>query len=325
MRYRNLGKTDIKASVVSLGAWAIGGDSAWGTNDDQESVRTIEQALDCGVNLVDTAPVYGFGHSEEIVGKAIAGKRHSYVLQTKCGLTWESKEGTFQLERDGYTVLRNLSPASVRADLEASLRRLKTDYIDVYITHWQSVEPFFIPIEKTMEELNKFVKEGKVRALGASNVTPEQVEEYSKYGRLALIQEKYSMLDPKIEAELMPLCNKLGITVQAYSPLERGLLTGKIKMDTEVSGLAKGWIRWFAPEERGKVLALLEKFEPLCKKYNCSPGNLAIAWTAAQTETINVLCGARKTSQIADNAKGADILLSKEDVDFITGAAHSIL
>lgn len=326
MQYRNLGKTDLKASVVSLGSWAIGGDSAWGFSDDTQSVLTIQKSLDLGINVVDTAPVYGFGHSEEMVGKAIAGNRDKYILQTKCGLTWESTEGTFHFARDGKTINRNLSPASIRSDLEASLLRMKTDYIDVYITHWQSVEPAFVPIEETMAELNKFIKEGKVRALGISNVTADHIREYAKYGTIALIQEKYSMLDPRIEESLMPVCKELGITVQAYSPLERGMLTGRIKADTQVEmGSAKNGIKWYQPENRQKVVDLIDSFEPLCKKYQCSVSNLVIAWTAAQMDNINVLCGARKLDQIEDNAKGGDIILSKEDVAIMTKAAHGIL
>ena len=325
MRYKKLGNSDIDVSVVALGAWAIGGDSNWGASDDDMSIRTIHEAHDLGITLLDTAPAYGLGHSEEVVGKALKGRRSDFVLSTKCGLVWDGGEGSVLMSRDGVTLLRNLSAKSVRKQLDESLKRLQTDYIDIYITHWQATEPFLVPIEETMGVLNELVKEGKILGIGISNVTADQIDEYSKFGKIALIQQKYSMLDRTHEATLMPKCKEHGITFQAYSPLERGILTGKVRMDTEVVGQAKDKIMWYQPEHRARLLAVLDSFKPICDKYDCTMTNLAIAWTAAQMDNMNVLCGARKVDQVADNAKGGDIVLDQVDIDTMNAAVAAIL
>ncbi len=325
MRYKQLGNSNLEVSVVSLGAWAIGGDSNWGASDDDMSIRTIHEAHALGITLLDTAPAYGLGHSEMVVGKALKGRRSDFVLSTKCGLVWEGDEGSILMQRDGVTILRNLSANSVRRQLEESLRRLQTDYIDIYITHWQATEPFLVPIEETMGVLNEFIREGKIRAIGISNVTADQIDEYSRHGKISLIQQKYSLLDRTHEQTLMPKCREHGITFQAYSPLERGILTGKVRMGTEVVGNAKKSIKWYQPEHREKLLAVLDGFKPICDKYECSLTNLVIAWTAAQMDNMNVLCGARKVDQVADNARGGDIVLEQTDIDAINDAVAKIL
>lgn len=325
MRYRKLGNTDIDVSIVSIGAWAIGGDSNWGDSDDAMSVKTIHKARDLGINLLDTAPAYGLGHSEEVVGSALKGRRSDYVLSTKCGLVWDGGQGSFKMSRDGVTLLINLSEASIRQQLEASLQRLQTDYIDIFITHWQSIEPFKTPIAETMDTLTRLVQEGKIRTVGISNVTPADIDEYSKYGSVSLVQQKFSMLDRTNEATVMPKCAEKGITFQAYSPLERGILTGKIKKDTPVVGNAKSTTPWFQPENRTRILELLDQFQPICDKYDCTMTNLVIAWTAAQMDQINVLCGARKVDQVAENAGGADIILDHADITWMNQAVKGLI
>jgi methylglyoxal reductase len=325
MRYRKLGNTDIDISLVSIGAWAIGGDSNWGESDDAMSVRTIHKARDLGINLLDTAPAYGLGHSEEVVGLALKGRRSDYILSTKCGLVWDGSEGSFKMAREGTTLLINLSRESIRQQLEASLRRLQTDYIDIFITHWQSIEPYKTPIAETMDELNKIVKEGKIRSIGVSNVTPDDIDEYSRHGQIALVQQKFSLLDRTNEATIMPRCADLGITFQAYSPLERGILTGKINKDTPIVGNAKITSPWFKQENREKTAELLKQFQPLCQHYNCTMTNLIIAWTAAQMEQINVLCGARKIDHVIENAGGADLILNQADLDKINQMAKAVI
>ena len=324
MRYRKLGQTKINVSVVGMGAWAIGGDSFWGPNDDQISIRTIHEARDFGINLIDTAPTYGLGHSEEIVGKALKGRRSEYVLATKCGLVWDGQEGAFKMDRDGAVIRINLTAMSLRRQLEASLRRLGTDYIDLYITHWQAIEPFKTPISETMETLQSFVKEGWIRAVGVSNVTPDELEEYSQYGDVALAQQKYSLLDRTHEDTLLPVCEALGTTFQAYSPLERGMLTGKVTMDTEIEGNAKKNTIWYEPDKRAAVLAMLEQFRPLCDKYSCTLTKLIVAWTAARSEQMNVLCGARKIRHVEENAGGGDLILDPADFQFMDAAARQL-
>jgi len=318
MKRIHIGKSGIEASVVGLGAWAIGGDSNWGPSDDAESIRTIHRALDLGVNLVDTAPAYGLGHGEEVVGKALKGKRQSYVLSTKCGIRWDITEGALLLERDGVRILRNTRPESLREELHASLRRLQTDYIDIYIVHWQEVPEFPCPIADTMGFLMDLKKEGKIRAIGASNLSREQFLEYTAAGELDLIQERYSMLYRKAEPIFFPLCKEHGVTFQAYSPLERGALTDAfLEGKLEVKGLARSKIPWFHGEEGNRLKKVLAGFKPLCEKYSCTLTQLVIAWTAAQGtgHNVNVLCGARTIGQIEENAKGGFLTLENADVE----------
>ena len=316
MHIMEIGKSGIKTPRISMGTWAIGGGTWWGDNDDRESVRAIQCALDSGVKWIDTAPVYGLGHSEEVVGKALHGQRDKAILSTKCGLQWGSTNGTFHKMIEGTAIYRDLSAKGIRKSLEESLRRLNTDYIDVLYTHWQSEEPDFIPIEETMGELMKMKKEGKIRAIGASNVNINDIEEYLKFGQLDVIQEKYSMLDRKAEMLLLPFCETHNISVQAYSPLEQGLLTGKVSAETK---LRPGDVRnnniWWKQGNRDKVVDMLRSWKPLAEKYGCTIGNLVIAWTVMRSDSINMLCGARKTEQVSENVKAGLLQLDKEDYE----------
>jgi len=329
MRTMKIGKSGIEASVVGIGSWAIGGDSMWGASDDAESIRTIHRARELGITLLDTAPAYGLGHSEEVVGKALAGRRGDYVLSTKCGLRWDAQEGVLHMERDGVRLMRNTRPECLAEEVEMSLRRLKTDYIDIYIVHWQALPEFPCPIADTMGFLSDLKKQGKIRAIGASNLSPEQFIEYTEAGQLDLIQEKYSMLDRIAEGKFFDLCARHDVTFQAYSPLERGTLTGKITVDTKVDishARAKGNTRWFLPENLPKLAMLKEKWTPLCSKYDCSMTHLVIGWTMSQGngKNVNVLCGARKLHQVEENAKGADVVLDADDVASMRKDAEEI-
>ena len=327
MRTIKIGKSGIEASVVGLGAWAIGGDSQWGASDDAESIRTIHRARDLGITLIDTAPAYGLGHSEEVVGKALAGRRSDYVLSTKCGLRWDVKEGSLKMERDGVRIVINTRPERIAEEIEISLKRLKTDYIDIYIVHWQELPDFSSPIADTMGGLLELKKQGKIRAIGASNLSDAQFLEYVQAGQLDLIQEKYSMLDRKNGDRLFGQCDQHCVTFQAYSPLERGILSGKIKDPAQVQmGTARAQVKWFQPENLPKIAALAGKWEPLCRKYGCTMPQLVIAWTAAQGNggNVNVLCGARKLPQVEDNAKGGDIVLDAADIAAMRKDAEAV-
>lgn len=327
MQYRTLGNSDIKIPVIGLGAWAIGGDSQWGANDDSVSIRTIETAIDAGVTYIDTAPAYGLGHSEEIVGKAVKGKRDKCIIATKCGLIWDNTEGCCLLmHRDGVDVCRNLAPDSLALQVEQSLKRLDMDYIDILLTHWQSMPPNFVPIEETMGALTRLVEQGKIRAIGAANVSPEQIDEYAASGTFSLVQQKYSMLDRKVETDgIMDACERHGLTFQPYSPLERGLLTGKVTMDTVISGTAKTSMKLYEPENRAKVIAMLEKLRPLCEKYGVSMASLVIAWTVARRPFMHVICGARKPEQILDNADGGRVVLDEADLTYMNEVSAAVL
>ena len=311
-----IGKSDINTPFMAMGTWAIGGGTAWGENDDKLSVRTIDEAIDCGITWFDTAPVYNLGHSEEVVGKALKGKRHNVLISTKCGLEWDYETPVFHIVMEGRNVYRDLSAKGIRKNLEDSLRRLQTDYIDIYYTHWQTPDFALYPLEETVGVLTELKKEGKIRAIGASNVTEDIIKGYCSLGQLDVIQEKYSILDSHIRSELAQVCEENKVSIQAYSPLEQGLLTGKVKADVK---LAKGDVRnrnrFFSPENLPKVMRLLEHWKPLCLKYNCTMSNLVIACTAKTIDGLHVLCGARKPEQIRDNSGALLLTLEQSDID----------
>jgi methylglyoxal reductase len=317
MKQIKIGKSGIDASIIGIGAWAIGGGNNWGQSDDAESIRTIHKAVDLGITLIDTAPAYGLGHSEEIVGTALLGRRRDYILSTKCGMRWDINEGGFQMELDGVRLLRNSRPERIAEEVEISLKRLKTDYIDIYIVHWQALPEFPVPISDTVGYLMKLKAEGKIRAIGASNLTEDQFLEYVKYGDLDLIQQKYSMLDREQGDKFFRLCEQNCVTFQCYSPLERGVLTGRYNLDTPVNmGVAKQKIKWYEKENLAKIVELTEKWKPLCKKYDCTMTHLVIAWTVAQGKgkNVHVLVGARTVLQIEENAGGGTITLDAADI-----------
>ncbi len=314
MKRIKLGNTGVSVSQIGLGTWAIGGGPAWGGDkDSQMSINTIQEAPKLGINLIDTAPGYNFGNSEVIVGEAIKGlNREDVVIITKCGIVWK-REGSLFNKVGDTQLYKNLSKESIREEIVDSLERLGVDYIDVYMTHWQSVEPFLTPIAETMEVLNELKKEGLIKAIGAANITPDQIKEYLKYGDLDIVQGKYSILDRDIENNLMQVCKENNIILQAYSPLEQGLLTGTFPRDYVPVG-AQCNKKWFQPEEMQKAMDMMEKWKPLTEKYNCSIPTLAIAWIIAQGDFISVLNGASTVDELRENAKAMEIKISKEDL-----------
>jgi methylglyoxal reductase len=315
MKKRSIGQSGIEASAVAFGAWAIGGGPWWGATDDELSIRAIHTALDEGIDFIDTAPVYGFGRSEEVVGRALKGKRDKAIIATKCGLWWADDRGVEHFSLDGNTVNRCLRPETIRIELEASLRRLDTDYVDLYQTHWQSVEPDHTPIAETMACLLDLKKEGKIRAIGVSNATPEEIEEYCAVGALDSIQPRYSMLDRKVEKDLLPTCEKHNLAILAYSPLEQGLLTGKIGMDQVFEETAfRNMLAWYKPANRKRVLDLLAGWNDLTTSYACTLAQRVIAWTIAQPGITYALCGARKPENVADNAGACSLELTPGDI-----------
>ena len=326
MKNRKIGQSDLDSAILSMGTWAIGGGSWWGDNDDENSIKSIHKALELGVNWIDTAPVYGFGHSEEIVGKAIKGKRDDVIISTKAGLQWYDQGGSTYFSRDGRDVFKDLSAKSIRRDLEYSLKRLGTDYIDIYYTHWQSIPPSLTPIKETMNELLKMKKEGKIRAIGASNVSLDHLKEYIQYGQLDVIQEKYSMLDRRVEKELLPFCEANKITLQAYSPIEQGLLTGKISPDFKVqSNSVRDSKEIWTSKSITCVNETLKGWNDLAEKYDATLGNLVINWTFMQSEQINVLVGARKIHHVEENMKAAHFQLEEADIKRMTRDADQLI
>ncbi len=317
MRYRALGPSGIEASVIGFGAWAAGG-WMWGGADEADAIRAIHIAMDMGVNLIDTAAIYGFGASEEIVGKAIAGRRQHVVIATKCGLVWDGRGGERFFDSEGKQIHRYLAPHSIRLEVEQSLKRLGVDTIDLYQTHRQDPST---PISETMETLLALQLEGKIRAIGVSNATSAQMEQYRALGPLDTDQESYSMLARAIEADQLPYCREHGIAMLAYSPMARGLLTGKISPDhTFAPGDHRATHPLFTVENRARVAALLERCRPVAERHGVTSGQLAVAWALAQPGVTHALVGARTPDQTAENIRAADIELTPEDVVEIDAA-----
>ena len=315
LRYKKLGSTSIEVSVIGLGTWAIGG-LQWGGTDEKNSIIAVTAALDSGINLIDTAPAYGQGLSEKIVGKAIKGKRDKIILATKCGLRWDKKDGFYFFDYvPGEPVYRYLGKESIEYELGQSLKRLGTDYIDLYQTHWQDPTT---PIKETMEKLLSLKDKGKIRAIGVSNVSLKEIKEYERFGQIVTDQEQYSILDRNIEEEIMPWCMEKNISILAYSPLSKGILTGKLSVNRKFKGDdIRIKDKRFSAKNIIQTNNLIEKFlEPIADKHNCTIGNIAIAWVIKNPKVI-ALCGARNENQAIENAAGADIELDKSDLEKI--------
>lgn len=322
MKTMTLGRSGIEVPALCFGAWGIGGGTSWGDVDDTESLRLIDTALENGMYFIDTAPVYGTGHSEEVVSKAIKGRREKFVLETKCGLSWRENAGVHEYDRDGKSVYRNLSAASIKADLEGSLMRLGTDYIDIYTTHRQSDT---VPVEETMGALLELKREGKIRAIGISNASPEKLAAYMAVGQVDVVQEHFSILLQKQMQPYLAAAAQAGATFQAFSVLERGMLTGTVTMDLQLRpGDSRNGISWYKPENRQKVIAMLEGWKPLCEKYGCSIPNLVLSWTLTANAGVNVICGVRHTANLLDNLKGAALQLDPSDLERMSADALAL-
>jgi len=316
MEYRTLGKSDLSVSAVSLGTWVTGG-WWWGGSDDAQSIDAIRRSIDLGVNLIDTAPVYGFGHSEEVVGRAIRDVRDRVLVATKCGLRWDRDEGEIFFETrdqngDPRAVRRNLRRESILEECEASLRRLGVDVIDLYQCHWPDPAT---PVAETMDALSSLRREGKIRAIGVSNFTREMMEECLRYGDLASDQPKYNMLQRDIESDVLAFARAHDIGILAYSPLEQGILTGKVAVDrTFPEGDYRRDRPWFQARNREKALALLAKLEPVAKAHGWTLGQLAIHWLIRQDGVTSAIVGARTPAQAEENARAAQGRLSGEEL-----------
>jgi len=313
---RRLGASDLDATALGIGAWAIGG-TEWGGSDREAAIAGLRAALDAGVNLIDTAPIYGFGLSEEIVGEAIRGRRDEVILATKCGLVWDEVGGEFFFANEHGEVHRWLGAKTLPRQVEASLKRLGVETIDLYQTHWQDKTT---PIEETMEALLALSAQGKIRTIGVSNVTPEQLRAYVDAGPIASAQEQFSMLERRHETELFPICRELGVGVLAYSPLAMGLLTGKLRPGQSfAAGDVRGASGRFAPDVIAKVNAFLASLSPIAQAHEATISQLVLAWTLASGAVTHVLSGIRNAAQARENVKAAKIVLTAEEVAEITG------
>ncbi len=321
MKLRPLGATHLHASVVGLGTWVLGGGAVWGHDpNDAESIRAVHAALDAGINLIDTAPAYGWGRSEEVVGKAIRGRRDEVILATKCGLWTDDDRGSFFTEMDGRILRRSLRPDTITLEIERSLQRLGVEYIDLYQTHWPSVPPDFTRIEDTLACLLALRDAGKIRAVGVCNVSVDELHENLRHAGDALVsnQFRYSMLHRDAEGDILPLCAHKHLATLTYMSLEQGLLTGRIGMDRVFQPSEfrsnEAWNPWLTLPNRRRVLDLLASWADLTQRYECTLAQLVIAWTVAQPGVTHALIGGRTVSQVLENAKGGGLTLSAEDL-----------
>jgi aryl-alcohol dehydrogenase-like predicted oxidoreductase len=316
MQFRRLGESDLQIHPVVLGAWAIGG-SMWGGQDEQRSLEAIAASIDAGVNLIDTAPVYGMGKSEEILGKALRGRRDRVLIASKCGLIWDRPEGTLRftmidVDERPHPVHYDMTPAAVRRGIEESLRRLNTDRIDLLQIHWPDPA---IPTDRMFDEMLRLKQEGKVRWLGVCNFHLPQLQVARRVAGIVSHQPQYNLLDRDIEAQVLPWCLRENVGVICYSPMARGLLTGKYGADHQFpANDHRAGIKWFTPTWRPRVIAALDEARPIAARYNVSLGNLAVAWTLAQPGITGAIVGARDAAQAQENARAAEVQLAPADV-----------
>jgi aryl-alcohol dehydrogenase-like predicted oxidoreductase len=287
--------TNLTASRIALGTWAIGG-WMWGGTDEEESIRTIHAALDKGINLIDTAPVYGFGVSEEIVGKAIErrGHREKVVIATKVGLEWHNG-----------SVSRNSARARIRQEVQDSLRRLRTDYIDIYQVHWPDLS---VPIEETARTMQELYKEGLIRAIGVSNYSPDEMERFMSASELHVVQSPYNLFEREIDRDVLPYVREKNLSALAYGPLCRGLLTGKMRPDTTFSGddLRKSDPK-FQPPRFTQYLNAVQQLDDLAQKIHGKHAmELAVRWVLDTPGIASALWGARHPRELEAVAGALD-------------------
>lgn len=309
MKKAKLGNSELQITKVGLGTWAIGGpwQFGWGAQDDNDSIRAILESLEAGINWLDTAAVYGCGHSEEIIGKTLKQTSHKPLIATKCSLLWNER-------REKVSCLKE---KSILAECDASLKRLGVETIDLYQMHWPEPDR---DLEEGYGAMAKCVKAGKVRYIGVSNSNIEQMKRVMKIHPLTSLQPPYSMLRRDIENELLPFCAKNNIGVIVYSPMHRGLLTGKFTAES-VAALPADDIRRktidFQMPNLEINLKYIEKLKQIAKRNGITIAQLAIAWTLRKPEVTAAIVGARRAGQIGETAPAADITLSSDDIDEI--------
>jgi aryl-alcohol dehydrogenase-like predicted oxidoreductase len=320
MQKRRLGSTDLDLTTVGLGTWAMGGpwQFGWGPQNDNEAIEAILKALDLGINWIDTAPAYGLGHSEELVGKALkqikekpafaetlrAGRP---IIATKCGLLWNEKKEK----------VPNLKRESIRRECHASLKRLGVETIELYQMHWPDPDE---DVEEAWEEMAKLKDEGKVRYIGVCNFNVEQLERIRKIADMVSLQPPYSMLHREAEDELLGYCARNNIGFLAYSPMQRGLLTGKFSQE-RLAGLPLDDHRRRNPDfqepQFTATLQLVDKLRPIAERNGKTLAQLAISWILRRPEVTAAIAGARRPEQIVETAPASDWNLSKRDIDEI--------
>ena len=315
-----LGNSQVKVTPLAFGAWAIGG-WMWGGADDKEAIKAIHASLDMGITTIDTAPVYGFGKSEELVGQALEGiARDKYQILTKYGMNWRTDKGEYffdSTDNNGkpLKIYKYSGGESVIQECEDSLRRLKTDYIDLYQIHWPDATT---PISETMGAIARLIEQGKILAAGVCNYNTNQIDEALKTVSLVSNQVPYSMVHRNIEKDVLPQAISKGLSIIPYSPLQRGLLTGKIKRGHKFSeGDTREGNRYYKPENIDRINAFLETIKPIADSYGVTLGQLVINWTTCQPAMDCVLVGARDAKQVKENAVALSFKLKDNELDLI--------
>lgn len=319
MKRRAVGQSALEMTPVIFGAWAIGG-WMWGGTDESDAIASIQASLNQGVNAIDTAPIYGMGRSEELVAKAVRGRRHEVILATKCGMRWNSNEGVdpwLQEDLKGNKLLirKNSKPESIVYECEESLKRLQTDRIDLYQIHWPDSST---PIEESWSTMVKLKKEGKVRAIGVSNYSLEQLQKAHAIHPVDTIQSPYSLIRRGIEQDIVPFCIEQKISILAYSPLERGLLTGKVTLERKFpKGDHRAQHPLFALEKRKLILEALQQIRPLADKYGATLSQIIIFCTLQRPGISAAIVGARTPLQAVENGAAAALSLTPEERSFV--------
>lgn len=310
MQTRQLGHTDLELTTIGLGTWAIGGPNweyGWGPQDDDEAIGAVLTALDKGINWIDTAAAYGLGHSEELIGKTLKQTSQKPFIATKCSLRWDQKG----------QIINCLEGQSIREECHASLKRLDIDVIDLYQIHWPRPDR---DIEQAWEEMARLAEEGKVQHLGVSNFNLDQVKRVQKIRPVASLQPHYNMLHREVENEVLGYCAENNIGVIAYSPMERGLLTGKFSQE-RLAGLALHDHRRRSPDfhepQFSATLELVERLRSIAERNGVSLAQLAINWVLRRKEVTAAIVGARRPDQIAETVQAADRTLSPDDIEEI--------
>lgn len=312
--------SDVKITPICFGAWAIGG-WFWGGTEEKESINAIESAINNGMTTIDTAPAYGFGQSEEFVAKAIKGKRSKVEILTKFGLVWDRKsehihyQKTYNNKGEPITLYRLSSKKSVIQECEDCLRRLDTDYIDLFQQHWPDNTT---PVEETMEALEMLKDQGKIRAGGVCNYSVSDMEKAERHFGLSSNQVPYSMVNRNIENELVPYCISNNKAIIAYSPLQRGVLTGKITADYQFGeGDHRPTTPFFKEPNLSRINTFLEKIKPIAELRQATLAQLVLNWTMHQPGITSILAGARSEKQVLENLKALTIKLTEEEFAFI--------
>ncbi|MCF0053770.1 aldo/keto reductase [Dyadobacter sp. LJ53] len=321
MQYRKLGNSDLEVSVITFGAWAAGG-WMWGGTERSEAVKAIQASYNAGVTSIDTAPVYGQGLSEEIVGEAIKDlPRDKVQILTKYGMRWDLTKGDFAMHSknnagEDIDIYKYAAKDSIIKECEDSLKRLGTDYIDLYQIHWHDKTT---PIEETMEAVSDLIRQGKVRHAGVCNYDADLMREAAQYIDLVSDQVPYSMVKRNIEKELVPYCIENNKSILAYSPLERGLLTGKMKPGHQFAADDhRASIHFYKDENLERVNAFLDEIKPIAALKNATIGQLVLRWTVEQPGVSIALVGARDAAQALQNAAAIEISLNAEEINTIT-------